>query len=181
MKRQIFLTVPPIFKARWSFYSYVSHQGTCLVKWQRECLKQQDIIPLQSDLKWNCSSVKRRKSKQTSIALVCLQYVRHQITSYHQFLFWDCKLTRFLNKKFLEHLRWKKYSSAVSTSPKNFVRKRDLVMGRLASKWVWAGDGNILSPLFLFIKKAYFFNEIWKNQLLNSSAVYCETNFEGYK
>ena len=100
---------------------------------------------------------------------------------HHQFLFWDCKLKRFLNKKFLEHLRWKKYSSAVCTSPKNFVRKRDLVIGRLASKWVWAGDGTLLSSLFLFIKKAYFFNEIWKNQLLNSSAVYCETSFEAYK
>ena len=31
---------------------------------------------------------------------------------------------------------------------------------------IWAGDGTLLSSLFLFIKKAYFFSEIWKNQLL---------------
>ena len=75
---------------------------------------------------------------------------------HHQFLFWDCKLTRFLNKKFLGHLRWNKYSSAVSNSPKNFVRKRDLGMGRLASKWVWTGDGTILSSLFLHISVMKF-------------------------
>ena len=152
------------------------------MKWQKECLKQQDIIPLQSDLKWNCSeSAKRRKPKQTAIALVCLQYVRHQITYTTNSCFGIVNIPDFSKKKFLGHLRWKKYSSAVSTSPNNFVRKRDLVMGRLASKWVRAGDGTLLSSLFLFIKKPYFFNEIWKNQLLNSSAVYCETNFEGYK
>ena len=152
------------------------------MKWQKECLKQQDVILLQSDLKWNCSSAKRRKPKQTAMALVCLQYVRHQITYTTNSCFGIVKLRDFSTKFPWAFKGWKKYSSAVSTSLKNFVRKRDLVMGRLASKWVWAGDGTLLSSLFLFIKrKAYFFNEIWKNQLLNSSAVYCETNFEGYK
>ena len=180
MKRQIF-KYAPIFKARRSYYSYVSHQGNCSVKWQKECLKKQDIKPLQIDLKWNCSSANRRKPKQTAIALV---FTIRQTPNYvhHQFLFWDCKLTRVLNKKFLGHLRWKKYSSAVSTCPKNFVCKRDLVMGRQASKWEWAGEGTIfslvLSPFSL--KKAYF--EIWKKKkVLNSLTVYCEKNFERYK
>ena len=120
----------------------------------------------------------KEKEVEANIYSPCVFTIR-QTPNYvhHQFLFWDCKLTRSLNKKFLEHLRWKKHSGAVSTSPKNFVRKWDLVLGRLASKWVWANDGTLLSSLFLFIKKAYFFNEIWKNQFLNSSAVYCETNF----
>ena len=152
MKRQIF-KYAPIFKARRSYYSYVSHQGNCSVKWQKECLKKQDIKPLQSDLKWNCSSAKRRKTKQSAIALVCLQYVRHQITYTTNSCFGIVSIPDFSKKKFLGHLRWKKYSSAVSTSPKNFVRKRDLVMGRMASKRVWAGDGTLLSSLFLFIKR----------------------------
>ena len=155
MKRQIF-KYAPIFKARRSYYSYVSHQGNCSVKWQKECLKKQDIKPLQSDLKWNCSSAKRRKPKQMAIALVCLQYVRHQITYTTNSCFGIVSIPDFSKKKFLGHLRWKKYSSAVSTSPKNFVRKWDLVMGRLASKWVWADDGTLLSSLFLFIKKGIF-------------------------
>ena len=109
---------------------------------------------------------------------------------HHQFLFWNCKLTRFPNYEFPVHLRWKEYSCAVSTSAKNFVRKRDLVMKfsreRLASTWVWAGEGTLLSPLclhVLFIKKKGHISlmKFETNHLMNSiAAVYCEVYFEGY-
>ena len=92
----------------------------------------------------------------------------------------NCKLTRFLNKKFPVHLKWKKCSCAISTSPKKLP----------ANETCWWEDwrqnvyGQVMAPSLALtwsfsLKKAYF--EIWKNHLLNSFAVYCETYFEGYK
>ena len=87
------------------------------------------------------------------------------------------------------HLRWKEYSCAVSTSAKNFVRKRDLVMklpGKTGVNLGMGGEGTLLSPLclhVLFIKKKGHISlmKFETNHLLNSiAAVYCEAYFEGY-
>ena len=105
-----------------------------------------DIIRLQSDLKsWDyfCSEEKEAEANGYSPCVFSIRQTPNY--EHHQFLFWNCKLTRFPNYEFPEHLRWKEYSCAVSTSAKNFVRKRDLVMNT-GEDWRQLGYRQVRAP-----------------------------------
>ena len=105
-----------------------------------------DIIRLQSDLKWDyfCSEEKEAEANGYSPCVFTIRRTPNYV--HHQFLFWNCKLTRFPNYEFPVHLRWKEYSCAVSTSAKNFVRKKRLGDEITGEDWRQLAYGQVRAP-----------------------------------